>query len=123
MHMVVIRRPRIVAEAAINVRRSRRSVMSYVEKHLIEGETIIYATGLHWIVLIRSFLLALLFRAPGVALLVLYEKQRGDGSAESTAMMAGGIAFLVVALICIIVGLIKRNATEMTVTDKGVIVK
>ncbi len=26
--------------------------MSYVEKHLIEGETIVYETRLHWIVLV-----------------------------------------------------------------------
>ena len=31
--------------------------MSYVEKHLIEGETIIYETRLHWIVLIAPILL------------------------------------------------------------------
>jgi len=97
--------------------------MSYVEKHLIEGETVVYATGLHWIVLIRSFLLALLFGAPGAALLVLSAKQRGDTSGASTAMMVGGIIFVVVALICIIAALIKRGATEMAVTDKRVIVK
>jgi len=97
--------------------------MSYVQKHLIEGETVVYATGLHWIVLIRSFLLALLFGVPGVALLVLSERQRGDTSGASTAMMVGGIIFVVVALICIIAALIKRGATEMAVTDKRVIVK
>ena len=97
--------------------------MSYVEKHLIEGETVVYATGLHWIVLVRSFLLALLFGVPGVALLVLSTKQGSDSSQESTAMMVGGIVFVVVALVCLIAALIKRGATEMAVTDKRVIVK
>ncbi len=45
--------------------------MSYVEKHLIEGETVIYATRLHWIVLIGSVLLGLLFGLAGVGMLVL----------------------------------------------------
>jgi uncharacterized membrane protein YdbT with pleckstrin-like domain len=97
--------------------------MSYVEKHLIEGETVVYATGLHWIVLLRSFLLALLFGSSGVALLILSAKQRGDASGMSTPMMAGGIIFIVVALVCIVAALIKRGATEMAVTDKRVIVK
>ena len=45
--------------------------MSYVEKHLIEGETIIYETRLHWIVLIAPILLGLLFALTGVAMFVL----------------------------------------------------
>jgi uncharacterized membrane protein YdbT with pleckstrin-like domain len=103
---------------------SSRSTMSYVEKHLIEGETLVYETGLHWVVLVRSIFLALCFGVPGVVLLVLYAENRGDqGSRTSTAMMAGGIILLVVAVICIIAGIVKRNATEMAVTNKRVIVK
>ena len=45
--------------------------MSYVEKHLIEGETIIYETRLHWIVLIGPVLLGLLFGLTGVGMFVL----------------------------------------------------
>jgi uncharacterized membrane protein YdbT with pleckstrin-like domain len=97
--------------------------MSYVEKHLIEGETVIYATGLHWSVLIKSFALGLLFGAPGAALLVLYARNGSNASGAATAMMAGGIILLVVAGVCIVAGLLKRTATEMAVTDKRVIVK
>jgi uncharacterized membrane protein YdbT with pleckstrin-like domain len=97
--------------------------MSYVEKHLIAGETVIYATGLHWVVLIRSFFLGLLFGASGVALLILSARDRNDASGTSTAMMAGGIILLVIAGVFIIAGVVKRNATEMAVTDKRVILK
>ena len=97
--------------------------MSYVEKHLIEGETLVYETGIHWVVLMRAFFLGLLFGVPGVTLLVLYAENRGDGSETSTAMMAGGIILLAIAAVCILAGIIKRNATEMAVTDKRVVLK
>jgi len=45
--------------------------MSYVEKHLIEGETIIYETRLHWIMLIGPVLLGFLFGLTGVGMFVL----------------------------------------------------
>jgi hypothetical protein len=97
--------------------------MSYVEKHLIEGETVIYATGLHWIVLIRSFVWALLLGGAGVVLLVFSSRNRNDASGAATPMLAGGIVLLVVAGAIMIAGIMKRNATEMAVTDKRVIVK
>jgi hypothetical protein len=39
---------------------SRRHVMKYVEQVLQPGETVIYATSLHWLVYLRPILLALL---------------------------------------------------------------
>jgi uncharacterized membrane protein YdbT with pleckstrin-like domain len=97
--------------------------MSYVEKNLIAGETVVYATGLHWIVLIGPVVLGLIFGVPGLALLARYATNRGDTSASSTAMMAGGAILLVIAVVFIGVGMFKRSATEMAVTDKRVIVK
>jgi uncharacterized membrane protein YdbT with pleckstrin-like domain len=97
--------------------------MSYVQKHLIEGENLVYATGLHWLVLLKSLVLSLLFAASGAALLVVYNRDRGDGSATTTAMMAGGFILVVVAGIFLIAGILKRSATEMAVTDKRVVIK
>jgi uncharacterized membrane protein YdbT with pleckstrin-like domain len=97
--------------------------MSYVEKHLIEGETIIYETRLHWIVLIGSFLLGLLFGLTGVGMFVLSARATGDKGAASESMTILGAAFLAVALIFIARGILVRNATEMTVTNKRVFVK
>ena len=55
--------------------------MSYVEKHLIEGETIIYETRLHWIMLIGPVLLGLLFGLTAVGMFVLSARATGDKSA------------------------------------------
>jgi uncharacterized membrane protein YdbT with pleckstrin-like domain len=97
--------------------------MSYVEKHLIEGETIVYATRLHWIVLVVPILLGLLFGLAGVGMLVLSGQTTADQTVAHESMTVIGAIFFVVALIFIARGILVRNATEMTVTNKRVFVK
>ena len=97
--------------------------MSYVEKHLIEGETIIYETRLHWVVLIMPILVGLLFGLTGVAMFVLSGRTTVDQAMAHESLMIVGAAFLIVALIFIARGILVRNATEMTVTNKRVFVK
>jgi uncharacterized membrane protein YdbT with pleckstrin-like domain len=97
--------------------------MSYVEKHLIDGETIVYATRLHWIVLVGPGLLGLLIGLPGVVMLVRAATGAGGKSATNGTMMIGGAILLVVALVFIARGVLERNATEMTVTNKRVVAK
>ena len=97
--------------------------MSYVEKHLIDGESIIYETRLHWIVLIVPVLLGLLFGLTGVAMLALSGRPTTDQTVARESMMGAGVVLLVVALFFIARGVLVRNATEMTVTNKRVFVK
>jgi len=97
--------------------------MSYVEKHLIEGESIIYETRLHWIVLIVPVLLGLLFGLTGGAILALSSRTTVDQTVAHESMMGVGAVLLVVALFFIARGVLVRNATEMTVTNKRVFVK
>jgi uncharacterized membrane protein YdbT with pleckstrin-like domain len=97
--------------------------MSYVEKHLIEGETIIYETRLHWIVLVGPFLLAVLFGLPGLGMFILSGRTTSDKTLASESLIILGVAFFAVALIFIVRGVLVRNATEMTVTNKRVFVK
>jgi uncharacterized membrane protein YdbT with pleckstrin-like domain len=97
--------------------------MSYVEKHLIEGESIIYETRLHWVVLVVPILVALLFGLTGVAMFVLSGRTAADQSVAHQSLLVAGAAFLAIALIFIARGILVRNATEMTVTNKRVFVK
>jgi uncharacterized membrane protein YdbT with pleckstrin-like domain len=97
--------------------------MSYIEKNLIAGETVVYTTRLHWIVLVWPIVLGLLFGVPGLVLLGRSITSLGDKSGTSGSMAAGGFVLLLVAGVCIGRGLLKRNATEMAVTDKRLIVK
>lgn len=97
--------------------------MSYVEKHLIDGETIVYKTRLHWVVLIVPILLGALFGATGVAMFALSGRTPADQTAAHQSFLILGSAFLVIALIFIVRGVLVRNATEMTLTNKRVFVK
>jgi uncharacterized membrane protein YdbT with pleckstrin-like domain len=97
--------------------------MSYVEKHLIEGETVVYATRLHWIVLVVPVLLGLLFGLAGAGMLVLSTQTTADQTLAHESMKIIGTIFLVIALILVARGVLLRNATEMTVTNKRVFVK
>ncbi len=98
--------------------------MSYAEKHLIAGETVQYETKLHWIVMLGHLALALLLAAGGVALLVLPAIPAGANVAPYAEQMRwGSLALFVVAAIVFFIGMVRRGATEMAVTNKRVIVK
>lgn len=97
--------------------------MDYVEKNLIAGETVVYTTRLHWSVLIGPMVLGLIFGVPGIALIVRSATGPDGKSGSITPMMAGGLILLVVAAVCIGAGIMKRNATEMAVTNKRLVVK
>ncbi|MDP9339638.1 MAG: PH domain-containing protein [Acidobacteriota bacterium] len=104
--------------------------MSYVEKNLVPGETLLYQTRHHWIVLLGPLFIALLLGLPGVW--VLYEAAAKRPELEEyvaripggmqTALIVGAI-LVVVALINLGWGMTKRNATEMAVTNRRVLIK
>jgi uncharacterized membrane protein YdbT with pleckstrin-like domain len=96
--------------------------MSYVEKNLMEGEKVAYATRLHWIVLVGPLVLCALFGVPGIALVVAANRSRDPG-ASPQAMMIAGAALLVIAVVILIRGILTRNAVQMAVTNKRVIAK
>ena len=97
--------------------------MSYVEKHLMEGERVAYATRLHWIVLVAPAFLCALFATPGIALLVASASRTNDSRANTEATTIAGAALLVVALVILVRGILTRNAVQMAVTNKRVIAK
>ncbi len=99
--------------------------MSYVEKHLIPGETIRYQTKLHWIVMLGHIAIAAVFELLAITFLIAsFSRPAGAKDMPSRGSMVWVvlICFLVgAALFC--VGVLKRNVTEMAVTNKRVIVK
>ncbi len=106
--------------------------MSYVERNLIPGEKLIYRTGVHWSVLFGPAVVAAVLAAPGIAILVYRDEiaARGippDGVAPNgilpEAVVIAGVALILVAAIVFGYSLIKKNATEIAVTDRRVIIK
>jgi uncharacterized membrane protein YdbT with pleckstrin-like domain len=97
--------------------------MSYVRKHLIEGETIVYETRLHWSVLIVPVAVALLFALTAILMFASAANASSDQNTVHQAKLFAGSAFLAIALIFLVRAILQRNATEMTVTNKRVFVK
>jgi uncharacterized membrane protein YdbT with pleckstrin-like domain len=91
--------------------------MKYVEQVLQPGETVTYATSLHWLVYLRAILLVIL------AVLVLIASA---AVAEPVAVVALEIVAALLALLALVSGLdavIRRSTTELAVTDRRVIYK
>jgi uncharacterized membrane protein YdbT with pleckstrin-like domain len=98
--------------------------LSYAEKHLIAGETVQYETRLHWIVMVGHALIAAVLALVGVSLLITPWSSIKGGEASAVGPLRwAGVACLAAAAIFFGVGLVRRNATEMAVTNKRVIVK
>jgi len=97
--------------------------LSYIEKHLIPGETLQYQTKLHWIVMLGHVGLTAFFVLAGLALLVFSWNTRHSGESHSNILIWLALAAFFVAAILLGVGLIKRSATVMALTNKRVIVK
>jgi uncharacterized membrane protein YdbT with pleckstrin-like domain len=104
--------------------------MSYVEKSLVPGETLLYETRHHWMVLIGPVVLGAVFGVLAVGLLIeAIAAKNGTGlaaqasSTELEAMVIVGVFLLVVCFVMLAYGIAKRNATEMAVTNKRVLIK
>lgn len=95
--------------------------MSYIEASLVPGETVVYETRLHWIVMLRHILLGLLLLAGSGALLSYLLKQPRPGNEHLAE--GGAAALLVCGIVALIAGAVRRNATEMAVTTRRVVVK
>jgi uncharacterized membrane protein YdbT with pleckstrin-like domain len=99
--------------------------LSYAEKHLITGETVHYETRLHWIVMLGHVTAAAVFELLAITFLIVSFSSSGSakGAPSRGVMLLGTLLFFLIGAIFFIVGLLKRNATEMAVTNKRVIVK
>jgi uncharacterized membrane protein YdbT with pleckstrin-like domain len=95
--------------------------MGYVEQNLISGEEIAYRSGLHWIVLLRSMVVAALLGLLGVAMLV-EDSQVKDEQARQ-AVSAFGVVAIVIGAIYLLAAMIRRSGAEFAVTNKRVIFK
>jgi uncharacterized membrane protein YdbT with pleckstrin-like domain len=87
--------------------------VSYITKNLVAGESLVYETGVHWSVLFWPLVIALVITAGAVYCILQKDPN----------FLYGGAALLVVALVIITVAAVKRNATEIAVTNKRVIIK
>ena len=97
--------------------------MRYVDRNLTAGETVVYETRLHWIVMLRSIVQACIAFALAIGLLY-YGLTTTAIRDDQLHLMEGGAGLLaVLAIILLLAGATRRNATEMAVTNHRVIIK
>jgi uncharacterized membrane protein YdbT with pleckstrin-like domain len=87
--------------------------MSYVERNLVPGETLVFRTGLHWVVLFWPVVLGILLVAGGVACLV---------QKDTNLAYVGGV-LLVAAGVIVASAILRRRAVEIAVTNRRVMIK
>jgi uncharacterized membrane protein YdbT with pleckstrin-like domain len=98
--------------------------MSYVDSNLVPGEMVIYQTRLHWIVMLGHLIVGILVLAlPGAVLLYYASVQTTLDTGPRHVMRDVGIALLIIGLIVVLIGAARRNATEMAVTTRRVVIK
>jgi membrane protein YdbS with pleckstrin-like domain len=85
--------------------------MGYVDSNLMSGETVVYRTKLHWIILAPAGLLAALLLAGG-AVFLLYPQAR-----------LGGPVCLLAAALVIVGPAVRYGSSEFAVTNKRVAIK
>ena len=96
--------------------------MTYVRSNLVSGETVIYETRLHWVVMIWLLLEAVIAGAIGLAMC-----SEGFEASESRdahdGLIIAGVLCLGLAGFLIVSGMIRRRATEIAVSNKRVVIK
>ena len=104
--------------------------MGHVDRNLVPGETLLYRTRHHWLVLLGPVLVGLLLLAPAVALLVEAIATHdsvglavGSATVSPQVMAIAGAILMAAAILTFIYGVAKRNATEMAVTNRRVLIK
>lgn len=104
--------------------------MGYVDRNLVPGETLLYRTRHHWLVLLGPVIGGSSLLVPGFALLAEAIAVRdsaglvvGSSTISPKVMAITGAILVVVAIITFAYGVAKRNATEMAVTNRRVLIK
>lgn len=103
--------------------------MSYITRNLVQGETLLFETRHHWIVLLGPLVLSLLLDAAAVACFVGFVDANGGNpprlvaSVPPQGWLIAGLVLLVIGAAVLGYGVTKRNATEMGVTDRRVLIK
>jgi uncharacterized membrane protein YdbT with pleckstrin-like domain len=96
--------------------------VGYIERNLVPGETVLYRTGCHWIVMFWPLLGGLVLGFFGFALFAGGWLATRKGSSYQGVIVEGAIA-LVAAVALIGGGIIRRAATEVAVSNRRVLIK
>lgn len=97
--------------------------MGYVDRNLIPGESVAYRARLHWIVLLPALLVGGILDLGGAGLVAWAFLGREPGRPASGLMIASGVILLLGGVVWMAAAVIRRNATEIAVTSRRVLIK
>src|SRR5882757_5017009 len=90
--------------------------MGYVDRNLVPGETLLYRTRHHWLVLMGPFFGGLLLLVPGIALMAEAIATRdsaglavGSATISPKVMVVSGVVLAAAAIITFSYGVAQRN--------------
>ena len=96
--------------------------MSYIDRNLIPGETVVYGTKCHWVVMFWPVIGGAVLGFVGFAFFAGGLMATRNGGRYEGAMVWGGLALLG-AVTLVAGGIIRRAATEVAVSNKRVLIK
>ncbi len=94
--------------------------MGYVERNLTAGESVLFKTHLHWITVFWFWVAGLMLGIAGILMAGGWAASIGG---YTPGMAKFGLLPIVVGVLVILMGMIRRNAVEMAVTNMRVIIK
>jgi uncharacterized membrane protein YdbT with pleckstrin-like domain len=97
--------------------------MGYIEKNLISGEKILYRTRLHSVAVLFPLLIGIAVVLGGFYCLYASMIQHQDGNEDTKLWAAAGMGIVIVGGIMVGAAVLKRNATEMAVTNRRILIK
>ncbi|HLJ78450.1 MAG TPA: PH domain-containing protein [Acidobacteriaceae bacterium] len=97
--------------------------MGYIDKTLVPGEHVVYETRLHWFVMLGHFVIGLALIGIGIFLAVYADEHQEMTAGSLHAFYWGALAAAAIGIAVLIAGSIRRNATEMAVTNRRVLIK
>ena len=97
--------------------------MGYIEKNLIPGEEVLYQTRLHSVAVLFPMTVGLLMSASGLFCFYASMTSRQDTNEISRLWATSGMILIVLGGATIGLAVLKRNATEMAVTNRRILIK
>jgi len=95
--------------------------MGYIDKNLIEGESVVYEARPHWVLFLKPAFVSFIFIAIAVAL--FYFASDSIASDNTWLMQRFGAVLIVFAIIPIVVGVFRRSSREYAVTNKRIVMQ
>ena len=96
--------------------------MGYIENNLVPGETVLYKTRLHWIVLVRPLIVGVVLGTKGLAFVFGGYEASGKDRSYGGMIFLGSL-FVVSAAVSIGTGLVRKNSTEVALSNRRVLIK